>query len=944
LGGSVAAKFPAASIHKKHTQTLKGDGEKMLKRSSIFTVFVLGMVLTLVAGPASAQLGNSGSIEGVVKDPSGGVVAGATVEIAYGVSGFERKTSTGSDGSFRFTNVPFNTYHTVVTAAGFGPYTQDIDVRSSVPVTVQISLKVGSEASSITVEATGNDLVENDPSFHTDVDRGLFEKLPLESQSSSVSSLVTLATPGVVADSDGLFHGLGDHAENSFSVDGQQITDQQSKVFSNQIPVESIQSLEVISGAPPAEFGDKTSLIIKVTTRSGLGQTKPVGSVKASYGSFGSVAGGFDFAVGGQKWGNFIAASGLNTGRFLDPPEFHAIHDKGNEQNIFDRVDYQLSTADTIHVNAGYTRSWFQTPNSLDNLNFGVTDPLGNPVGAVDQRSLIKTYNVAPVWTRLISSTTLFTFGGFVRHDEYDYFPSGNVFADLPATVSQNRTLTNAGLRADVSYVKGINNVKAGVTLEHTFLREKFNFGITDPTFNAVCLNPSDASPFTGTTPTFQGDCAAQGLEPNDGTDTRATVRTFLPDLGCIDLSRPVLTAAAQAQDGCASTQSALFPFRGRTDIKELALYIQDTITKGNWAFNLGFRADIYRGIVHDTQPEPRVGIAYNVKKTNTVLRVSYARIQETPFNENLVLASIGSTIPVVNDVFNAGGTQPFAPIRPGFRNQFNAGFQQAFGKYFVVDADYMWKYTRNGYDFSVFGGTPITFPIAWHNSKLDGVSARVSVPNFHGLAAFAVFGHVNSRFFPPQIGGLGAVPSVGASVFRIDHDQAFNQTTHVQYQPWKNLPWAAFNWRYDSGLVVSGIPDAGAALSLTPNQQVTIGLACNGVFATVANPLSPTDPNCQTGPVTSKLITLPQGGFGNPPIPTQSNPDHNPDRVKPRNLLDLSVGDDNLFRGDRYKWSLRLTAINITNKTALYNFLSTFSGTHFVTPRAYTAELGFHF
>ena len=188
------------------------------------------------------------------------------------------------------------------------------------------------------------------------MDRGLFEKLPLESPSSSVSSLVTLASPGVVADSNGLFHGLGDHAENSFSVDGQPITDQQSKVFSNQIPVESIQSLEVISGAPPAEFGDKTSLVIKVTTRSGLGQTTPTGSVRASYGSFGTTTAAFDMAVGGQKWGNFISANGLRTGRFLDPPEFTVMHDKGNQENIFDRVDFKPSNADTINVNLQFTR------------------------------------------------------------------------------------------------------------------------------------------------------------------------------------------------------------------------------------------------------------------------------------------------------------------------------------------------------------------------------------------------------------------------------------------------------------------------------------------------------------------------------------------------------------------------------------------------------------
>ena len=80
-------------------------------------------------------------------------------------------------------------------------------------------------------------------------------------------------SPGVAADSNGLFHGLGDHASNSFSIDGQPITDQQSKVFSNQLPVDAVQSMEVIEGAPPAEYGGKTSLVIVVTTRSGLGVT-----------------------------------------------------------------------------------------------------------------------------------------------------------------------------------------------------------------------------------------------------------------------------------------------------------------------------------------------------------------------------------------------------------------------------------------------------------------------------------------------------------------------------------------------------------------------------------------------------------------------------------------------------------------------------------------------
>jgi hypothetical protein len=928
----------------------------MLKRLNISVIFVLGLVLFFAAGPANAQLGNSGSIDGVVKDPSGGVVVGAKVEISFPVTGYQRQTTTGSDGSFHFTNVPFNPYHLVATAAGFNSYTQDVDVRSVVPTSLQISLKVGTEVTSVTVESKAEDLVEKDPSFHTDVDTALTDRLPLESQSSSVSSLVTLATPGVVADSNGLFHGLGDHAENSFNVDGQPITDQQSKVFSNQIPLDSIQSLEAVSGGPPAEYGGKTSLVIKVTTRSGLGVTKPTGSVFASYGSFGSVTGGFRLAFGGQKWGNFIAANGLNTSRFLDPPELHAIHDKGNEENIFDRVDYQVSSADSIHANFQYTRSWFQTPNTTDNLNRGVSDPLtGLPLPSTDQRAQIKTFNIAPVWTRLISSSTLFTFGGFVRQDRFNYYPSANVFADgtglIPggssATLNQQRKLTNAGLRSDVSYVKGKHNVKAGATFQHTFLKENFNFGITDPGFNPVCLNRADASPFTNPTPTFLGDCTGS-LEPNDGSDASATVPPFIKALGCLDLTRPVLTAAAQTQDGCASRQSALFPFRGRADIKELALYIQDTISVGNWAFNVGLRGDLYRGIVHDWQPQPRVGFAYNIKKTNSILRVSYSRILETPFNENLILASLGASNPVIVDVI--GGASLQSPIRSGQRNQFNAGFQQAFGKLLIVDADYLWKYTHNAYDFSAFGNTPIFFPIAWKSSKIDGPSVRVSLPNRHGLTAFAVLAHVRARYFPPQIGGLGA-SITGGEVFRIDHDQAFNQTTHVQYQPWKTWPWIAMNWRYDSGLVASNTHLGnfqGASGFLDADQQTAIGLFCvdaGGVthMASLSQALSVGPPVngvptiCGANPTKTgaKLLNIAGATF---------DVDRNPTRVKPRNLFDASVGDDNLFHGDRYKWSLRLTAINFTNKTAAYNFLSTFSGTHFVTPRAYTAELGFHF
>ncbi len=871
-------------------------GGNVLGRHRSYGFLLLSMSLFAFAVPARAQLGNSGSIEGVVKDQSGASVPGAKVQITNPVSHFQRETTTDTDGNFRFTNVPFNPYHLVITAAGFGSLSQDVDVRSTVPVNLPIALKVGAAATTVTVEANGGDLVETESTFHTDVDQGLIDRLPLESQSSSVTSLITLVSPGVAADSNGNMHGLGDHAQNSFSVDGQPITDQTSKVFSNQIPADSIQSLEVISGAPPAEFGDKTSLVIKVTTKSGLGVTKPMGSVYSSYGSFGTVNAGFDLAYGNQKWGNFISANGLRSGRFLDPPEFTAIHDKGNQENIFDRVDYQLSQKDTIHGNFQYTRSWFQTPNTFDNLaQFN-----GNPAGSTDERSKIGTFNIAPVWTRLISSSAVFTLGAFVRRDQYNYYPSPNPLADFgpinAETIAQDRNLTNAGLRSDISYVKGIHNIKAGVTYQHTFLNENDSLGIVDP---ALLPATTDANG----NPCFD-----------------STTNTAVPGTPCATLLPFDLTRGG-----------GLFAFRGHADIKEISLYVQDTITKNNWSFNLGIRGDMYRGLSSANQAEPRLGIAYNIKPSNTVLRISYARTLETPFNENLIISSTGCNVSVIAALI------PCVPASSpaGFRNEFHAGFQQAFGKYLVVDAEYIWKYTHNAYDFSVLGNTPVTFPIDWHSSKIPGWLLRASVPNFHGFSALVVMSSVAARYFPPQVGGLGVTVGQNGSVFRIDHDEKFNQTTHLQYQPWSRGPWIGFNWRYDSGLVAGAVPDFATALTLDGDQQAAIGLFCGNLQATLLNPLTPAACAGQTNFGATRLSI---------PAPGTENDDKNPPRIAPRHLFDLAVGDDNLFHGDRYKWSLRFTVVNLTNQDVLYNFLSTFSGTHFVSPRSESVELGFHF
>ena len=118
----------------------------------------------------------------------------------------------------------------------------------------------------------------------------------------------------------------------------------------------------------------------------------------------------------------------------------------------------------------------------------------------------------------------------------------------------------------------------------------------------------------------------------------------------------------------------------------------------------------------------------------------------------------------------------------------------------------------------------------------------------------------------------------------------------------------------------------------LTPDEEFQAGIICDGVAATPYSGFTA----CDNAGYKSNLVQI--------PAPNTEDDDHNPPRIAPRNLFDASVGKDNIFHKEHYKVNVDLTAINVTNKYALYNFLSTFSGTHYVTPRAMTAKVTFNF
>ena len=846
------------------------------------------LILNLIA-PASAQSISAGTIAGTVTDPSGAAVVGAVVTVQNPVSNYRQSVASDSTGAFRFNNVPPNSYHLDIAVPGFSPFTRDVAVRSTVPLNLPIQLAVANAQTAIQVEATGAALVENVPVAQNSVDQNLLSTLPLQTPAGGLSSAITMSAPGVVADSNGFFHPLGDHAQTSFVIDGQPVSDQQSKAFSTQLPVNAVQSMQLITGMPSAQYGDKTSLVVDAVTRSGLGK-KPFGSFEANYGSFGTVGENASLGWGNAKVGEFLVVNSERSGRFLDSPEFYPMHDIGNTGTFFNRLDYQPDGADIFHLDLYAACNWFQIPTTYDQPG-------------QDQRQKVVTFNIAPGYQHTFGSNTLLTVNLWTRRDAVNYYPSSDLFLDSPATLSQYRTLLNYGARADVSTVHGRHNLKIGTELKQTRLAEQFSMGITDFTFNPVCLDSAGdaAGPASITQP---AGCAAAGFQPNPG---------LMPGLVPYDLTRG----------------GSLFQFQDSGNINEAAVYMQDTVTLGRWSLNGGLRLDRYAGLSSATELQPRFGVSYQLKPTGTVLRGSFSRTMETPYNENLLLSSASGTGGLASNVFGAYAS---VPLQPGMRNQFNVGFQQPIGKYLLLDANYFWKFTNAAYDFDVLFNTPITFPIAWRKSKLDGVSGRISTINIKGFQAYLTFGHTRARFFGPETGGLIFNSPVDYSVFRIDHDEAYEQTANLRYQKSKNAPWFDFIWRFDSGMVAGDVPDLASALSLTAAQQPAIGFYCGSQVASLGSAIT----SCTSPNYGAVRLNIPRAGT--------ANPDTNPPRIAPRSIFDIGAGIDNVFHTEPMHVSLKAQVLNITNEAALYNFLSTFSGTHFAEPRTYQLSLGFQF
>jgi hypothetical protein len=822
-------------------------------------------------------------LSGVVVDSTGGTVGGATVSLRPN-HGELRRTTTDSDGAFLFAQLPPGDYRLETAAPGFAPLSCEVEY-SGAPLHLRLNLTAGTLQTRITVTASPESLAAQ---MRHEITGQQIDRLPNANLSSPFSSLVTMTSPGVAADSNGSFHPLGDHTEVSFELDGQPITDQQSRAFSSQISLNAIESAEVREGAPAAAVGDKTSMVVIAHTKSGLDQSVPRGNISVSRGGFRTSTASASLAAGSARFGSFTALDALRSGRFLDTPELVPLHANGNAANLLQRLDYRLSSQTALQLNLSASSSWFQTPNTWDQQALGQ-----------NQRQTVTTFNVAPQSTHVFGAHGLIRTNLWVRQDRIRYYPSGNIYSDTPAYLQQARRLTNNGIRSTYVYDGEHHSLTAGTELRDTLLSEEFSTGLTDPAWNSPCLN-SDGTDSSNSTLRATTQCAPLGLRANPN---------FLPGLLAIDLTRG----------------GQIYSFRGSAAIRQGASFIEDDIRLGNFTLTAGLRFDLYHGLARNHALQPRAGVTYHSSLLRTGFHLDYSRIMITPYNENLIVASSDGP----GSVSSSLGAAESAVLTTGHRNQFNTGFE-APARHFRIAGEYFWKFTYGAYDFDVLLNSPLTFPTQFRKSKIDGGLIRASLNPLHGWSGFVTASHVRSRLFGPETGGI-SFSAPYSNVARPDHDQGLAVNVNLHYQFGRRGPWVNAAWRYDGGLVAVAVPDIASALRLSADEQQQIGLHCDSVFATVKTPIR----SCE-GSVSATRVRIPPPGT--------ENDDTRPPRIAVRNTIDLAAGlDDLLHRGEHHA-GVRVEIVNLTNAQGLYNFLSTFAGTHFISPRAVTVAFRYSF
>ena len=421
----------------------------------------------LAIGSADAAQIQIGTVDGAVRDPSHAAVAQARVVLYDTASDFERLATTNDRGQFQLINVPFGQYGVRIEADGFRPHETTIAVRSNLAVTLEVVLEIAGPREELTVRAAPP-LVEPDQvSSKTRLDQGFMKRLPGARPGSGMQELVATA-PGWATEDNGLLHSRGVDDGFLYVSDGIPLSDRIDTFFSSALDPDAFQTIEILDGHLPVEYGNASGGVINVVRKSGLGESWS-GTTAFRAGSLQSseVA-----ATGGGQLGDsvgafFVASYGGSAERYLDPVDPDNFNNRGHAFRFATRLDWRPTPKDLVITDISANGSAFRVTNTLE-----------QELAGQRQRQELRDDHQSVIWQRSASDSTVTDIGWYRHAFAAELFPSEG---DTPISANQDRRHTRHGVLVNLTHAVGAEHVlKAGIDYQHVKPREVFSFFITD--------------------------------------------------------------------------------------------------------------------------------------------------------------------------------------------------------------------------------------------------------------------------------------------------------------------------------------------------------------------------------------------------------------------------------------------------------------------------------
>jgi len=764
--------------------------------------------LVLVAPSSYAQL-QQGSIAGTVVGPDGIAIARADVTLVDQL-GNAVTTVTAINGEFRISNVSVGSYSLRADAPPFQALVQTLTVSDALPIRIELKLSAAlAEQVNVTAESSQPVTTATRTTLAGDAVR----RAPIRISSRGLQDAVA-TTPGWTTEDNGLMHARGVDDGFLYVVDGVPMYERMDSMHGVAPDPEMVDSVNILVGHVPPEFGFKSGGVIEVRTSSQRAGSW-LGNMQATGGSDATFQGSSVFGGPlGRSTALTLGGAAQGSDRFLDPVHPDNLHNGGNAANATAEFTWLASPANTLSLVGGFGRSSFDVPHNEDQEQAGQ-----------DQRQEnIQTWQTGS-WQRAWSANTVSQIAGYHRSGSATLAGSDH---DIPLHLNADRTLRRVGVLASVTHHRGKHVLKTGVEAARLSLHENFSFFVTD-------------------------EAAGE-------------------DAG--------LSESALDHD-----EDDPFEFAGSDTPNLFAFYAQDSIQFGRGVtVDFGVRADRSRMLAAASQWSPRLGAAYHLPNSGTIVRASVDRFFQPPQAENLLLGSSEEARTLSPFVDETGGGEDLEPERQwatelGVNHTFAAGMR--------FDVSYWRRRVDNAGDPNVLFGTTIIVPNAIARGEADGVDVRLDLPRRRGVSGYLSYTNAKVVQYGPVTGGLfledEVIEIADGTAFTPDHDQRNVGAFGVTYDALSGF-WASFGGRYESGTPLEVDEDELDELVERPG---------------------------------AVLVDFERG------------------RVKPRMIFDVLAGT-RLFRSGGNVVSVRAAILNLTGDEFAYNFGNPFSGTHFGPGRTF--------